>query len=104
FGGGPQPRRRSRRQAGQPGANVQSEVEVPFDTAVIGGEVNLRAAGAGRKTETITVKIPAGIENGKTLRLRGQGEPSTTGGPAGDLLSTARADSPSRFLRTHLYL
>src|SRR5262245_52244494 len=34
FGGGPQPKRRTRRGAGQPGANVQHEVEIPFHTAV----------------------------------------------------------------------
>jgi len=104
FGGGPQPRRRSKRQAGQPGANVQHEVEIPFHTAVTGGEVSLRVQRHGRKTEEISVKIPAGIENGKSLRLRGQGEPSTTGGPAGDLLITVRIAPHSHFRRDGLDL
>jgi DnaJ-class molecular chaperone len=104
FGGGPQPRRRSRRAPGQPGANVQHEVEVPFRTVVMGGEVSLRISRAGRKIETISVKIPAGIESGKTLRLRGQGEPSTTGGAAGDLLITVRVASHPSFRRDGLDL
>jgi len=103
FGGGPQPRRRSRR-PGQPGATVQHEVEVPFRTAVMGGEVSLRVSRAGRKVETISVKIPAGIESGKTIRLRGQGEPSPTGGPAGDLLITVRVAPHSSFRRDGLDL
>lgn len=104
FGGGPQPKRRSRRSAGQPGANVQHEVEIPFHTAVTGGEVSLRVQRHGRKTEEISVKIPAGIESGKSLRLRGQGEPSTTGGPAGDLLITVRIAPHSHFRRDGLDL
>ena len=104
FGGGPQPRRRSRRSPGQPGANVQHEVEVPFRTAVMGGEVSLRVSRGGRKVETISVKIPAGIESGKTLRLRGQGEPSSTGGSAGDLLITVRVAAHSHFRRDGLDL
>jgi DnaJ-class molecular chaperone len=103
FGGGPQPRRRSRRGAAQPGANVQHEVEVPFRVAVQGGEVSLRLA-RGEKIETIAVKIPAGIESGKTLRLRGQGEPSATGGPAGDLLITVRITPHPNFRRDGLDL
>ena len=35
--------------------------------------------------ETLVVKIPPGIESGKKLRLRGQGEASESGGPRGDL-------------------
>ncbi|HEY2414575.1 MAG TPA: J domain-containing protein [Pirellulaceae bacterium] len=104
FGGGPQPRRRSRRSPGQPGANVQHEVEVPFRTAVMGGEVSLRVARGKGKVETINVKIPAGIESGKTIRLRGQGEPSTTGGPAGDLLITVRIAPHASFRRDGLDL
>jgi molecular chaperone DnaJ len=49
-----------------------------------------RCAGTGRtrETRTIQVTIPAGIESGKLLRLRGQGGEGQRGGPAGDLLLT----------------
>jgi DnaJ-class molecular chaperone len=104
FGGGPTPRRRNRRTPGQPGADVRHEVEVPFRTAVMGGEVSLRLMRPGRKTETITVKIPAGIEDGKTIRLRGQGEGSPNGGPPGDLLITVRVAAHSHFRRDGLDL
>jgi DnaJ-class molecular chaperone len=104
FGGGPTPRRRGRRTPGQPGADVQHEVEVPFRAAVAGGEVSLRLVRPGRKTETIAVKIPAGIEDGKVIRLRGQGEPSSSGGPAGDLLVTVRVAPHSHFRRDELDL
>jgi len=50
----------------------------------------LRLAGAVGKLETIDVKIPAGIEDGKKIRLRGQGETAPGGVPPGDMLITVR--------------
>lgn len=44
--------------------------------------------GAVRKNQTIKVKIPAGIDDGQTLNLRGKGNTGLDGGPAGDLLIT----------------
>ena len=42
--------------------------------------------GQVRKRKTIKVSIPAGIDNGQTISLRGQGNAGKNGGPAGDLL------------------
>ena len=41
--------------------------------------------GFQRKNKTIEVVIPAGIDNGQTLNLRGEGNPGANGGPAGDI-------------------
>lgn len=38
-----------------------------------------------RKKVSINVKIPAGIDDGQTLTMRGEGQPGVKGGPAGDL-------------------
>jgi DnaJ-class molecular chaperone len=74
------------RSAPRRGADVSAEIDVPLVTAVLGGEAQLRVARGSGKVETINVKIPAGIEDGKKIRLRGQGE--GTGDTAGDLLIT----------------
>ena len=44
-----------------------------------------RGAGQIRKTKTIHVKIPAGVDEGSRLRLSGEGEAGLRGGPHGDL-------------------
>ena len=47
-----------------------------------------RGGGTVRKRKTIQVTIPAGIDHGQTISLRGQGNAGKNGGPAGDLLIT----------------
>lgn len=44
-----------------------------------------RGHGEVRKKRRLTVKIPAGVEHGMKLILRGEGEPGRNGGPPGDL-------------------
>lgn len=56
--------------------------------------------GRGRapKAEQLTVRIPAGVEDGSTIRVRGKGEAGMRGGPHGDLYVTVSV-SPHRFFR-----
>ena len=73
------------------GADVRHELTIPFNMAVTGGDVEIGLKRRSGKSETISVKIPPGIEEGTKIRLRGQGEPGTPGGTPGDLLLTVRA-------------
>lgn len=81
------------------GGDVAAEVEIPFATAVQGGEVQLTVQRESGHTETLAVKIPAGIDSGKKIRLRGQGQPAAKGGSPGDLLITVHVASHSFFSR-----
>lgn len=49
--------------------------------------------------KTLDVKIPAGIESGQQIRLRGQGEPGPHGAPAGDALIEVNVDPHAFFTR-----
>ncbi len=72
----------------QRGTDIKHEITVPFATAVLGGEAAISIQRAGGKVETLQVRVPAGIEDGKRIRLRGQGNPSGRGGEDGDILLT----------------
>ena len=74
----------SRQQKGQ---DLNAEISISFNEAVFGCDklINLSEAD-GRGKQTLKVHIPAGIDNGKSIRLRGKGNPGYGGAPAGDLL------------------
>ncbi len=66
---------------------------------------NCHGKGTVRKTPKVKVKIPAGINDNQTVVLRGQGNPGTKGGPAGDLYITVRVRKSSIYRRdgNHVY-
>ena len=80
------------------GADSQIDVTIPFALAIEGGAHDLQLNRNG-KVERLSVKIPAGIETGATIRLSGQGEPGANNGPAGDLLMTVHVAAHPWFRR-----
>ena len=58
-----------------------------------------RGKGVVKKVVSINVKIPAGIDNGQTISLRGEGEPGKKGGPKGDLYVTVSVKRHPVFVR-----
>jgi len=55
--------------------------------------------GTVSKRKKIKVSIPAGVDDGQQLRVTGQGEPGTNGGPSGDLYIVFRVRAHERFER-----
>jgi len=74
FGGRTRPNLKLR------GADVTYKLEIPFVEAARGGRKRLNLADG----KTLDVTIPAGTEDGQTLRLKGQGLPGRGGAEAGD--------------------
>lgn len=74
-----QQRERMRR---APGADLHYELHVAFLDAVNGAVRTITLPQGG----TLDVTIPAGVEDGQVLRLRGKGAPAPGEGPAGDAL------------------
>ena len=56
-------------------------------------------AGRVRKTKTLSVKVPAGVDDGDRIRLTGEGEAGRNGGPAGDLYVEIRVNPHKLFDR-----
>src|ERR1700677_806492 len=81
FGAG---RTRARGQAAR-GKDIGATVAVPLTTIAHGGSTRVILPTG----KTLDVAVPAGIEEGKSIRLRGQGQPGA-GGPAGDVIVTIR--------------
>lgn len=80
----------------QPAArkHIKAEVTISLQQAYEGTSRTIRV---GR--EKMKVKIPAGIEDGQQLRLKGKGSSTTTEGPKGDLLLTIKVDIPEGYER-----
>lgn len=63
------------------GRDLETKLTISFNLAATGGETIINTAN-GKK---VKVKIPAGIENGKKIKISGQGEAAPGGGQPGDL-------------------
>ena len=55
--------------------------------------------GRVRKTRTLSVKVPAGVDDGDRIRLSGEGEAGRNGGPSGDLYVEIRVEPHKIFER-----
>lgn len=58
-----------------------------------------RGSGTENRRRRVKLKVPAGVKDGQTLRLRGKGAPGAFGGPAGDLMVRIRVAQSTTFGR-----
>lgn len=66
------------------GKNVYSDITIDFEEAVFGCDKMIRFE--GNTTDALKVHIPAGIDEGQSVRLKGKGQPGRGSSEAGDLL------------------
>ena len=83
------------------GSDLHSEVTVSFEEAAFGCDRMMRLSDPSGKgsVQTLKVHVPAGIENGKSIRLKGKGNPGFNGGPAGDLFLQIHVEEKQGFER-----
>lgn len=79
----------------QKGQDRTFRIAVSFLDAARGTKRRISLPGG----KTLDVQIPAGIEDGKQIRLKGQGHPSEFGGTAGDALIEVKIEENSQFRR-----
>ena len=72
------------------GVNLYCSVPVSLPTAALGGEVEVPTIDGGRSR----VKVPAGSQTGRQMRLRGKGMPALRGGGTGDMLIELSVETP----------
>ena len=72
--------------------DTHSSIEIPFETAIQGGEMSVGVGG-----ETVKFKVPAGINAGEKLRIRGKGQKS--GIQSGDLILEIKIAPSAEYTR-----
>ena len=84
----------------QKGQDLNAEISISFNEAALGCDKLINLSNAdGNGKQTLKIHIPAGIDNGKSIRLRGKGNPGCGGAPAGDLLLKVHVGERAGFER-----
>ena len=96
-GGRAQPRPRR-------GSDLEHELSITFLVAARGGTESIRLSSQQGSSEQIEVRIPAGIKDGSTLRVRGKGGSGSHGGQSGDILFKIRVQPHPWYRRDGLDL
>lgn len=72
------------------GVNLYCRVPVSMSDAALGGDIEVPTIDGGRSR----VKVPAGAQSGKQMRLRGKGMPALRGGITGDMFIELAVETP----------
>ena len=78
----------------QRGQDLSTTASINFIDSVTVTTVKLNL-----RNESVSVKVPAGIQDGQKLKVKGKGQPSPNGGPAGDLVVTIKVKPHAVFTR-----
>lgn len=86
------------------GTDLQSEISVSFEEAALGcvKVIHLQNGIGIWGTQSVQVQIPAGIDDGMSIRLKGKGMPGTGGAKAGDLFLKVHITERPGFVRKGL--
>lgn len=84
----------------RPGTDIHHSLSIPFAKSIQGGKMSFAITRPNsKKPEEVTFSIPPGIESGKRMRLRGLGNPGSSGGPSGDIIITIHVEPHPQFRR-----
>lgn len=82
------------------GADAERPVRLTLEQAARGATITLRLGSKGNgPVETLDVKVPAGVEEGQRIRIRGRGHRGRHGGGTGDFFLVCEIESHPYFRR-----
>jgi len=78
----------------QRGQDLSTTASINFIDSINGTTVKLNL-----RSESVSVKVPPGIQDGQKLKVKAKGQPSPNGGPTGDLVVTIKVKPHAVFTR-----
>ena len=74
----------------QKGSDAKADLTVSFEDAAFGCDKVIQLKDGSGRVQSLQVHVPAGMEDGKSIRLKGKGNTGMNGGEPGDLLLKVR--------------
>ena len=99
FGGSSNPFGSAGHNMPRPGAHQQAQLRLSFDEAIQGVTTSVATAGQDGTSQSVKIRIPAGVDDGKRIRVKGKGGKGSNGGPSGDLIVIIRVSPHKLFTR-----
>ncbi len=88
--------------ADRQGADAHADINISFDEAVNGCDKNITLQGSDGRTQSLRVHIPAGVDTGSKVRLKGKGGKGVGGAKDGDLFLNVNVGSKPGYDRKGL--
>lgn len=84
------------------GSDAEADITLTFEEAVLGCDKQIRLQDYAGNAQSLRVHIPAGVDNGSKIRLKGKGNPGFKGGVAGDLYLNVNVKNKAGYERKGL--
>ena len=99
FGGAGNPFGAAGNNIPRSGPHHQAQLRLSFDEAIEGITTSVTTGEIDGASHSVKIRIPAGVDDGKRIRVKGKGGKGSNGGPPGDLIVIIRVSPHTLFTR-----